>query len=63
MTQAELRAYQCERKRRRETADAAIGVARSMKLPHKSVRFGAFHCRWCQGWHVGRESRNRPRVS
>jgi hypothetical protein len=44
------------------SGDAAIGAARDMqRKAHKSVLFCAFACKWCQGWHVGRESRNRPR--
>lgn len=62
MTEAERRYKQCGRKKRHMSGDAAIGAARDMqRKAHKSVLFCAFACKWCQGWHVGRESRNRPR--
>jgi hypothetical protein len=62
VTDPEARAYQCTRKKRHMTADAAIGAARDMqRLAHKSVRFSAFRCKWCEGWHVGRQRKDHLR--
>lgn len=59
MTPSEARAAQCTRKKRHMSADAALGAARDMqRLAHKSVRFSAFACGYCGGWHVGRERRD-----
>lgn len=50
-----LREFQCGRKKlypdKRTAKEAAL---RMEKKTHKGQKFAPIECRWCTGWHIGR---------